>query len=76
MTNPKASSPSHGVQPDRIDPDSGQAVAEWARKLDSTEMQIKDAIAEVGSLATDVEMHLKGSRATTNTDRVDETDPT
>lgn len=72
MTNEKATSSSGGAEADRIDSRSDEAVADWARKLDSTEMQIRDAIAKVGNLATDVEMHLKGTRAITNTDRVDE----
>jgi len=37
-------------------------------------MQITDAVAEVGDLATEVEMHLKGTRSTTNSDRTDEVD--
>jgi len=75
MSNdPATSSTGHsdGTVPDRIDPASDASVAEWAKKLDSTEMQIKDAVAAVGPLATDVEMHLKGSRSTTNTERVEE----
>jgi len=75
MTNEKSGSPGDGIEPDRIDLNSAQAVSEWARKLDSTEMQIRDAITEVGNRATDVEMHLKGSRSTTNTERVDEVVP-
>ncbi|WPB58352.1 DUF3606 domain-containing protein [Xylophilus sp. GOD-11R] len=67
-----SSSSSGGAVPDRIDAGSEASVSQWARKLDATDMQIRDAIAEVGSLATDVEMHLKGSRSTTNDDRVDE----
>lgn len=47
-------------------------MAHWATKLDATESQVIDAIAAVGELATDVEMHLKGTRSTTNSDRVDE----
>ena len=61
-----------GVQPDRINPHSSAEVAHWAKKLDVTESQIIDAIAEVGELATEVEMHLKGTRSTTNSDRVDD----
>lgn len=63
-----------GVQPDRIDVSSEAAVAEWAKKLQVTSMQITDAVAEVGDLATEVEMHLKGTRSTTNSDRTDEVD--
>ncbi len=61
-----------GVQPDRIDTASGASVAEWAKKLDATESQIREAVDRVGDRATDVEMDLKGSRSTTNTERVDE----
>ena len=31
---------------------------------------VKEAVAAVGDLAADVEMHLKGSRSTTNSERV------
>ncbi len=61
-----------GVQPDQIDVDDPQALAQWAKKLDASEEQLRDAIAEVGSKAADVEMHLKGARSTTNSDRVRE----
>jgi len=72
MQNENVNQAAPGVVPDRIDVGSDQAVSEWAQKLDSTEMQIKDAVEQVGNLATDVELHLKGTRSTTNTDRVDE----
>ena len=74
MTIEKSSSPSAGAEPDLIDSSSDQSVAAWAEKLDSTAMQIRDAIAQVGNRATDVEMHLKGTRSTTNDDRVEEAD--
>jgi len=61
-----------GVQPDRIDVNDEQALQEWARKLDCTAMQLRDAVAKVGDKATDVEMHLKGTRSTTNDDRIEE----
>ena len=60
------------AQPDRIDLQSTASVAEWTKKLATTESQLKDAVAAVGDRATDVEMHLKGSRSTTNDDRVEE----
>ncbi|MDM0032172.1 hypothetical protein QTI33_08485 [Variovorax sp. J22P271] len=37
-----------------------------------TEAQLKEAIAAVGARPTDVELHLRGSRSTTNVERVDE----
>ncbi len=61
-----------GGQPDRIDTADDQALAEWAKKLDATAMQVRDAVAQVGEKASDVEMHLKGVRSTTNDDRVEE----
>jgi hypothetical protein len=61
-----------GVQPDRIDIDSPQARASWAKKLDASEEQLREAVGAVGDRAADVEMHLKGARSTTNSDRVRE----
>ena len=72
MSDNKPSSP--GIDPDRIDPYSSASVSEWAGKLQVTDSQVIDAVAEVGDLATDVEMHLKGTRSTTNVERVDEVD--
>ena len=57
--------------PDRIDLMSDASLAEWAKKLDVTESQLKDAVSKVGDRATDVEMHLKGTRSTTNDDRIE-----
>jgi hypothetical protein len=61
-----------GVEPDRIDLKDEQAAARWAKKLDATPEQLREAIAAVGDKAADVEMHLKGARSTTNSDRVRE----
>lgn len=61
-----------GVQPDRIDIGDEQDVARWAKKLDATPEQVREAVRAVGAQAADVEMHLKGARATTNSDRVKE----
>jgi hypothetical protein len=59
-------------QADRIDVNDPQACAHWARKLDTTEQQLRDDVAKVGDRAADVEMHLKGVRSTTNDDRVEQ----
>ena len=67
-----SNAPSAGITPDRINPHSSAEVTQWAKKLDATESQVIDAIAAVGELATDVEMHLKGTRSTTNSERVEE----
>jgi len=61
-----------GTEPDRIDLVSDASLAEWSKKLDVTEDQLKEAVAKVGDRATDVEMHLKGTRSTTNEERVKE----
>jgi phosphoserine phosphatase len=61
-----------GVEPDRIELGDEQALARWAKKLDATPEQLREAVAAVGDKAADVEMHLKGARSTTNSDRVRE----
>jgi hypothetical protein len=61
-----------GIEPDRIDVNDPAACEHWARKLDATEEQLRQAVTEVGDMAADVEMHLKGARSTTNSDRVRE----
>ena len=61
-----------GVQPDRIDVQDEQELARWAKKLDATPEQLRAAVQQVGDKAADVEMHLKGARASTNSDRVKE----
>lgn len=64
--------PAAGVEPDRIELDDEEAAARWARKLDATVEQLREAVHAVGNKAADVEMHLKGTRSTTNSDRVKE----
>lgn len=59
-----------GVDPDRIDIDDPKQLAEWARKLDCSQAQLRDAVKAVGDEAGAVEMHLHGVHSTTNSDRV------
>jgi hypothetical protein len=54
----------------RIDIQQESAVSDWAKKLDASPAQIKEAVQAVGDHADDVELHLKGSRSTSNSDRV------
>ena len=54
----------------RIDIHAEAELHDWAKKLDATPDQLKEAVAAVGDLAGDVEMHLKGSRSSSNSDRV------
>ena len=63
---------SPGVEPDRIDVQDEQALARWAQRLDATPQQLREAVRAVGDKAADVEMHLKGSRSSSNEDRVKE----
>ena len=66
------SDPTIDPQADRIDPADDAAVAHWARELDASADQIREAIEAVGPKASDVELHLKGTRSVTNAERVDE----
>ena len=58
-------------QPDRIDLNDKARCEQWVRKLNITHEQLREAVGAVGDNASDVEMHLKGSRATTNDDKVE-----
>lgn len=58
------------TQADRIDLDNDQALSGWAKKFDATPEQIREAVQAVGDHADDVELHLKGSRSTSNSERV------
>jgi len=61
-----------GGSPDTIDIHDEGSLKEWGKKFNVTNEQLKEAVAAVGTLASDVELHLKGSRSTTNTERVDD----
>ena len=54
----------------RIDLGNEADLREWARKLDATPEQLREAVGAVGDHPDDVEMHLKGSRSSTNSERV------
>ncbi|MEF7616171.1 DUF3606 domain-containing protein [Aquincola sp. MAHUQ-54] len=53
----------------RIDVQQAQALRDWAKKFDVTPEQIKEAVDAVGDSAPDVEQHLKGSKATSNSEQ-------
>jgi hypothetical protein len=69
---PNESTGSGNLESQQIDVGSEQDLHHWAQKLDVSQDQLKEAVQAVGPKATDVEEHLKGSRATTNSDRVHE----
>ena len=54
----------------RINLQDEGSMREWAKKLDATPEQLKEAVGAVGDLASDVEAHLKGSRSSVNSERV------
>jgi hypothetical protein len=64
--------PPPGVQPERINLNDKATSEEWIRKLNVTHEQLREAVAAVGDKAADVELHLKGSRSTTNSERMAE----
>nr|HET7858603.1 DUF3606 domain-containing protein [Caldimonas sp.] len=49
---------------------SNDDIHRLADELDATPEQIEEAIAAVGRRRSDIELHLKGTRSTTNSDRV------
>ena len=57
--------------PTRIDLNDKAACESWVHKLNVTHEMLRKAVGEVGDNASDVEMHLKGVRSTTNDDRVE-----
>ena len=71
MRNEDVNLAPNATGPDRIDTVSDEALRVWAQRLAVSVDQIKTAVAEVGDRASDVELHLKGSRSTTTDDRVE-----
>jgi hypothetical protein len=55
--------------PQTVDAGDSAAVEALAKKLDATPEQVQEAIGAVGTKASDIELHLKGSRSTTNAER-------
>lgn len=58
-----------GSDRERINVNQEHELRHWAKKFDATPQQIKEAVQAVGDRADKVEMHLKGSRSSTNSDR-------
>jgi hypothetical protein len=57
--------------PERIDLNDKAACERWVKKLNVTHQQMREAVEAVGDNPSDVEMHLKGVRSTSNDDRVE-----
>ena len=45
-------------------------IQEWASEFDVTESQVREAIDAVGTNPSDIELHLKGTRSSSNSDKV------
>ena len=58
------------MEDERIDIQDDERVAHWSGKLDATPEQLREAVEAGGDRVAAVEMHLKGSRSTSNSDRV------
>lgn len=69
MTMAEVQSETGGPESTTIDVQDDASVQAWATKLDATPEQIREAVEATGNRAADVEMHLKGSHATTNADQ-------
>lgn len=54
---------------ERINVEEEGELQDWATKFDATPKQIREAVGAVGPCAADVEMHLKGTHATSNADQ-------
>lgn len=59
-----------GAEPERININNLINCAQWAKKLNVSDEQLREAVQAVGDKATDVETYLNGVRSTTNADRV------
>jgi hypothetical protein len=59
----------NGPDRDRIDVNQEYELRDWAKKFNASPDQIRQAVKAVGDRASDVEMHLKGSRASSNASR-------
>jgi hypothetical protein len=57
---------------ERIDINDKPGCERWAKKLNVTHEQLREAVQSVGDRAGDVEMHLKGVRSTSNDERVEQ----
>lgn len=59
-------SKANGSDRNRINVHEDYELRDWATKFNASPEQIKEAVRAVGDRADDVEMHLKGSRASSN----------
>ena len=55
----------------RLDPRDEADLHAWAERLDASSDELREAAAAVGHRIADIELHLKGSRASANSERVE-----
>lgn len=58
----------------KIDLNDKASCERWVKELNVTHEQLREAVGSVGPNAGEVEMHLKGSRASTNADKTEAAD--
>ena len=51
---------------------TAEKISAWAQEFAVTETQVREAIDAVGQNPSDIELHLKGTRSSSNSDRVHE----
>lgn len=56
----------HGQDRQRVNVNEDYELHDWARRFDVSPEQLREAVAAVGDRAADVELHLKGTRASSN----------
>lgn len=56
---------------ERIDLNDKAACERWVKRLNVTHEQMREAVEAVGGNPSDVEMHLKGVRSTSNDERME-----
>jgi methyl-accepting chemotaxis protein len=54
---------------ERINVNEEYELRDWAKQFNVSPDQIREAVKTVGDRASDVEMHLKGSRSSSNASR-------
>lgn len=62
------------IDSNTIDPSDSAQMDRLSRKLNATSQQLREAIDSVGDKVSDIELHLKGTRSTTNAEEVQRKD--
>jgi len=68
---PSTPTPRDASDDPRLDPRDEADLQAWAQRLDASPEELREAAAAVGDRIADIELHLKGTRASTNSERVE-----